>query len=185
MKIAVYSGSFNPLHIGHQAIMEYLSADPRFDLVYLVVSPESPFKAGVRQMSGRERYEAALRAVERHNLTKVKVDDIELGLPAPHYTIHTLDALREREPQNEFTLVIGADNLVDFDKWLDYDRILLEYGVISYPRPGYDERALRQRLMDENPSYRLEIIDVYTADVSSSAIRQELGAGEDVFDCLM
>ena len=95
MRIAVYSGSFNPLHIGHQAIMEYLTKDAAFDWVYLVVSPQSPFKGAENVLTGEERYEAAVAAVKRHPEIRVWVDDIELGMEPPHYTIRTLDALPE------------------------------------------------------------------------------------------
>ena len=113
-KIAVYSGSFNPLHIGHLAIMRHMIEKEGFDYVYLIVSPKNPLKDGISSGTGRERYEAALEAVARRfpgPERKVKVDDIELTMPEPHYTIRTLDALREREPENSFTLIIGADNL--------------------------------------------------------------------------
>ena len=84
MRIAVYSGSFNPLHIGHQAILEYLTREAGFDWVYLVVSPQSPFKDASNALTGRERYEAAVAAVKRHPEIHVWVDDIELGMEPPH-----------------------------------------------------------------------------------------------------
>ena len=89
MRIAVYSGSFNPLHIGHQAIMEYLTLDAAFDWVYLIVSPQSPFKGAENALTGEERYRAAVEAVKRHPEIRVWVDDIELGMEPPHYTIRT------------------------------------------------------------------------------------------------
>ena len=103
MKIAVYTGTFNPLHIGHLAIMEYLTQDRDFGMVYLVVSPQSPFKEFMKVETGVERYRKAVEAVGRHPGLKVRVDDIELGMPAPQYTVRTLDALKAREPENEFT----------------------------------------------------------------------------------
>ena len=139
-RIAVYSGSFNPLHIGHLAIIRHLIEKAGFDMVYLIVSPKNPLKEGISSASGRDRYNAAVEAVKRHfpaetgeqaghsptatgcltagktgvspaSAGKVKVDDIELTMPEPHYTIRTLDTLKEREPDNTFTLVMGADNL--------------------------------------------------------------------------
>ena len=98
MKIAVYSGSFNPLHIGHQAIMEYLTREKEYDWVYLVVSPKNPLKDSISAESGESRYEAAVAAVKRHPELHVWVDDIELRMDPPHYTIRTLDALKQREP---------------------------------------------------------------------------------------
>ncbi len=97
MKIAVYSGSFNPLHIGHQAIMEYLTREKEYDWVYLVVSPKNPLKDSISAESGESRYEAAVAAVKRHPELHVWVDDIELRMDPPHYTIRTLDALKQRE----------------------------------------------------------------------------------------
>ena len=185
MKIAVYSGSFNPLHVGHQAIMEYLTREGAFDWVYLVVSPQSPFKGSENVLTGRERYEAAVEAVKRHPEIRVWVDDIELDMEPPHYTIRTLDALREREPENEFTLVIGADNLESFPRWRDYQRILKEYGILVYPRKGYHRGYLKARLLREDPTYRIELLKAPRVDISSTEIRDGLAAGRDMSKYLM
>ena len=185
MRIAVYSGSFNPLHIGHQAIMEYLTRKEEFDWVYLIVSPQSPFKDAANALSGRERYEAALAAVKRHPDIHVWVDDIELGMEPPHYTIRTLDALREREPENEFTLVIGADNLESFPRWRDYGRILREYGVVVFPRKGYHRGHLKASLLRECPDYRIRLLKAPRIDISSTEIRNGLAAGRDMRKYLM
>ncbi|MCQ2169925.1 MAG: adenylyltransferase/cytidyltransferase family protein, partial [Bacteroidales bacterium] len=117
MRIAVYSGSFDPLHKGHQAIMEFLTSDREFDWVYLVVSPQSPFKSELNNLTALDRYNAAVDAVCRHSELHVWVDDIELHMDPPHYTCRTLDALHQREPENDFTLIIGADNLESFRRW--------------------------------------------------------------------
>ena len=91
MNIAVYGGSFNPLHIGHLAIMKYLVSEGGFDCVYLVVSPKNPLKDGISADSGADRFDAAVEAVKRHfqDDRLIKVDDLELNLPEPHYTIRT------------------------------------------------------------------------------------------------
>ena len=185
MHIAVYSGSFNPLHIGHQAIMEYLTREAGFDWVYLVVSPQSPFKDASYADSGKARYEAAVAAVKRHPALRVRVDDIELGMTPPHYTIRTLDALREREPENDFTLVIGADNLAVFDRWRDSVRILTEYGVAVFPRAGCHRGHDRARLMKACPQARIRLLKAPRVDISSSEIREGLAAGRDMSPWLM
>lgn len=149
MKIAVYSGSFNPLHIGHQAIMEYLTTKAGFDWVYLIVSPKNPLKDSISADSAEDRYWAAVEAVLRHPELHVWVDDIEMKMDPPHYTIRTLDALKRREPENDFTLIIGADNLDDIHRWRDFPRILSDYGVAVFPRKGSDPEATRRRLMEE------------------------------------
>ena len=212
MRIAVYSGSFDPLHIGHQAIMEYLTRERTFDWVYLVISPQNPFKDPSKALSGERRYRAAIDAVRRHPELHVWVDNIELQMDPPHYTIRTLDALRRREPENEFTLVVGADNLENMLRWRDAPRILSEYGVAVYPRKGFDLTKIREILYDKMLSlpsaytldaaalhdtpgtvgfedaehlYKIDIIDAPIVDISSTRIREGLAAGEDISAWMM
>lgn len=211
MRIAVYSGSFNPLHIGHKAIMEYLTNEKKFDWVYLIVSPKNPLKSNISADSGEARFNAAVEALGRHPELNVKVDDIELKMPPPHYTIKTLDALKRREPDNEFTLIIGADNLSSIHRWRDFPRILAEYGVAVYPRTGFDIVSLRRELMEEcknfpslyvldeaesgadrltledtdNHFYDIEILDAPLVDISSTEIRDGIMHGHDMSEYLM
>lgn len=181
MDIAVYPGSFNPLHTGHLAIMKCLTERMGFDQVYLVVSPQNPFKGKELRQSGQERYEAAVRAVARHPELEVKVDDIELHMPAPQYTIRTLDALAAREPENRFTLVIGADNLEAILRWKDPERILAEYGVAVYPRKGFDMEAIKAGLLEKAAEkgleFRIKTVDAPIVEISSSEIRQAISEG--------
>lgn len=194
MKIAVYSGSFDPLHIGHLAIMEYLTREGEFDWVYLVISPQNPLKDPSKAASGRARYEAAVEAVLRHPELHVWVDDIELSMEPPSYTIRTLDALKEREPENDFTLVIGADNLASMRRWRDYRRILTEYGVVVYPRSGFDLDEVAESLRregagnadgKEDTTYDIRIVDAPMVDISSTLIREGLAQGLDMSEYLM
>ena len=211
MRIAVYSGSFDPLHIGHQAIMERLTATREFDWVYLVISPQNPLKDPSKALSAQRRYEDAIAAVRRHPELHVWVDNIELEMPAPTYTIRTLDALKKREPENDFTLVIGADNLENIHRWRDAARILNEYGVAVYPRKGYDMARMREMLLEEcrhfpvpyvldasqgagpgavsledlDRFYHIRLIDAPIVDISSTQIREMQARGEDVSRFLM
>lgn len=213
MRIAVYSGSFDPLHIGHQAIMEYLTNEREFDWVYLVISPQNPCKDPSKALSAQQRYEAAIDAVRRHPELHVWVDDIELSMPAPHYTIKTLDALKKREPENDFTLVMGADNLHGIHKWRDAPRLLSEYGVAVYPRKGFDLKKIQSTLFKESrlmPApyvldsysihalpgtvgfedaqegmYKIEVIDAPIVDISSTEIREAEAKGIDMSEYLM
>ena len=180
-RVAVYSGSFNPLHIGHLAIMKHLVEEAGFDMVYLIVSPKNPLKDGISSDSARDRFNAAVAAVNRHFApeSEVKVDDIELTMPEPHYTIRTLDALKEREPGNTFTLTIGSDNLADIRKWKDYQRILREYGIAVFPRTGFDTEALRTELLNEDPAYRITLLNAEMVDISSTIIREAIASGND------
>ena len=185
MNIAVYSGSFNPLHKGHEAIIRFLTAKAGFDLVYLVVTPQNPFKDAHTLPAGQGRYDAALQAVSRHPDLKVAVQDIELKMTPPQYTIRTLDALREREPENVFTLVIGADNLHGFGGWRVHERILLEYGVVVFPRKGYHRGHDRAALLRENPAYKITLLKAPLVTISSTQIRQGLSEGKDMSHWLM
>lgn len=185
MNIAVYSGSFNPLHIGHLAIMKHMTDEAGYDYVYLVVSPKNPLKDGISSDSGRKRYEAAVEAVCRHPELKVWVDDIELEMPEPHYTIRTLDSLQEREPENSFTLVMGADNLADIRRWKDYRRILKDYGVAVFPRNGFELKTVKADLIDEDPEYRIRLLEAEMVDISSTIIRNAIASGEDASEWLM
>ncbi len=213
MRIAVYSGSFDPLHIGHQAIMEYLTRVRDFDWVYLVISPQNPLKSPEKALSAQKRYEEAIQAVRRHPDLHVWVDNIELAMPAPHYTVKTLDALKKREPDNDFTLVIGADNLNGIHKWRDAPRLLNEYGVAVYPRIGFDIEQIRKTLFEECRNipapyvldsystrtmegtvgfedapeflYKIQIIDAPVVNISSTEIREAQDKGIDMSEFLM
>ena len=193
-KTAIYSGSFNPLHIGHLAIIKHMIEEAGFDMVYLIVSPKNPLKDGISSATGTDRYKAAIEAVRRHFPTDsyaaeqegpVKVDDIELNMPEPHYTIRTLDALKKREPENIFTFVMGADNLSDIRRWRDYTRILKEFGVAVYPRKGFDLDKIKQDLLNEDPAYKIQILNAEMVDISSTEIRNALASGQDISHLLM
>lgn len=185
--VAVYGGSFNPLHIGHLAIIRYMIEEAGFDMVYLIVSPKNPLKDGISSASGPERYHAAVEAVRRYPelYGKVKVDDIELNMPEPHYSIRTLDALRKREPSSRFTIIMGADNLADIRRWRDYSRILKEFGTAVYPRRGFDLTEIKQDLLEEDPAYKIKVMDASMVDISSTYIREAAARGEDISDLLM
>lgn len=185
MKVAVYSGSFNPLHKGHEAIIRFLTEAAGFDIVYLIVTPQNPFKEAHARPTGRERFLAAVEAVNRHPDLKVKPSDIEIDMEPPQYTIRTLDALKALEPYNNFTLVIGADNLDCFGGWRFHERILLEYGVVVFPRKGYHRGRAKARLMKENPSYRIELLKAPLVTISSTQIREGIANGEDMTKWLM
>ena len=185
MNVAVYSGSFNPLHKGHEAIIRFLTEEAGFDVVYLVVTPQNPFKSAHSRPTGRERFEAAAEAVKRHPDLKVKVLDTELNMPAPQYTVNTLDLLKSNEPQNDFTLVIGADNLESFSGWRFHERILLEYGVVVFPRKGYHRGYAKARLLRENPAYRITLLEAPLVTISSTEIREGTAKGLDMSGWLM
>ena len=188
MRVAVYSGSFDPLHIGHLAILERICSDGRYDAVYLVVSPQNPLKDPSKAANARARFDAAVQAVARHPELPVRVEGIEMEMAPPHYTVRTLDALAAREPQNRFTLVMGADNLAVIRDWKDWRRILTEYGVAVYPRAGFDLKAIRKELaalaVPSRP-FKIRLLDAPLVEISSTRIREGIARGEDMSDYLM
>lgn len=186
MRIAVYCGTFYPLHVGHLAVMMHLAGHPAFDMVYLVVSPQNPFKDADNALTAQERYLAAVEAVARYPELegKVFVDDIELHMPPPSYTVRTLDALKEREPENDFVLVMGADNIEHFDRWREWRRIIGEYGVVVYPRSGTDAEKYVTALAEEYPG-RVSLLDAMKVDISSTEIRNAVAEGRETYEYRM
>ena len=178
----VFGGSFHPLHIGHLAILRALCERDEVDRVLLVVSPKNPLKDGISADSALDRLEAAREALARHLelAGKVEVCDIEFRLGPPNFTIRTLDALAEELgkvgvlPDTDLRLAVGGDQLADFRRWKDYARILLEYGLLVYPREGFDSPALCEDLLHENPAYRITLFDAPLFNISSTALREGL-----------
>ncbi len=131
--IAIYGGSFDPVHNGHTMIASQVAALPEIDEVWLMVSPENPFKQGRRMAPGPDRLEMARHSVE--GLHGVEVTDFEFSLPRPSYTYTTLRALADKYSGCRFMIIIGSDNWRDFAAWREARRIAEEFGVIVYPRP--------------------------------------------------
>lgn len=160
-------------------------------MVYLIVSPKNPLKDSISIDSATGRFNAAVEAVNRHfnhtsgNGCRIKVDEIELKMEAPHYTIRTLEALKEREPENTFTLIMGADNLGCIRKWKEYQRILTDFGIAVFPRKGDDIVKLKQDLLNENPAYKIKLLNAPLVTVSSTQLREAASRGEDISHLLM
>ena len=184
--VVVYSGSFNPLHIGHKAIIQELSR--RYDWVYLIVTPKNPLKIDIDENTVDDRIDAAHKAMLKNEIFNVTVSDIEKNMLPPYYTIRTLDELQKQNPKNSFSLVIGADNLRQLREWKDYQRILLEYGVIVFPRGKDDVNVLenlRYEYLKENTGYKIEIINTLIPNISSTEIRTAIKDGINVDNLLM
>ncbi|MFA6247018.1 MAG: nicotinate (nicotinamide) nucleotide adenylyltransferase [Mucilaginibacter sp.] len=136
MKIGLLFGSFNPIHIGHLIIANYMANYTALDKVWLVVSPQNPLKKYGDLINTYDRLEMAKLATD--NATNIAVSDVELKLPQPSYTIDTLTHLKEKYPEHDFALIMGSDNLVTLHKWKNYKMILRDYQIFVYPRPGYE-----------------------------------------------
>lgn len=166
--IGILGGSFNPVHVGHVMLASYLSQYTSLDAVWLTLSPCNPLKNTDAFVADEHRLAMLQLAVE--SVPNADVCDIELSLPRPSYTIKTLDTLKEQCPEKQFRLVIGSDNWLIFDKWKDYQRIIADYGVVVYPRPGYE--------IEEINTPGVEFVNATVINLSSTFIREGYIAGK-------
>lgn len=167
----IYGGSFNPIHNGHTQLAERLCQDYGLDEMWLLVSPRNPLKQEVTDLLDEEaRLSLARLAVRRHPC--LKVSDFEFRLPRPSYTAHTLEALRKAYPDRRFTLVIGADNWLSFNRWKSPDEILRHHRILIYPRPGYPVDAATL------PS-GVCLADTPLIDISSTELRRIIASSGD------
>lgn len=167
MRVGIYSGSFNPVHLGHVALADYIVHQGLVDEVWLIRSPHNPLKRSADLMPDDLRLRLLQTAIEGH--TGLRVSTIEDDMPTPNYTINTLCRLRDEYPEHEFYLIIGADNWLIFDHWRNWQQILSEFHLIVYPRPGYDMPHICQ---SEYPT--VQTVDAPLYDISSTQIRQRM-----------
>ena len=132
MKIGLYFGTFNPIHVGHLIIANHLIEHSNLDEVWMVVTPHNPFKKKKSLLDNHHRFEMVYKATE--NYPKIKPSDIEFKLPQPNYTTHTLAHISEVYPDKEFCLIMGEDNLKNFHKWKNFEIILEHHQIYVYPR---------------------------------------------------
>lgn len=132
MKVGLYFGTFNPIHIGHLAIANHMAEYSDLDAIWMVVTPHNPFKKKSTLLDNNHRYEMVNIATEEYS--KIQPSNIEFKLPQPNYTVNTLAHLQEKYPKYEFCLIMGEDNLKSLHKWKNYEVILANHNVYVYPR---------------------------------------------------
>ncbi len=169
--IGILGGSFNPVHIGHMMLASYMAQWGYVDSVWLTLSPRNPLKKNPVELLPYLKRLTMLK-IALKGARKLDVCDIELTMPTPSYTIDTLDLLASRNPGKRFRLIIGSDNWAVFDKWREGQRILDDYGVIVYPRPGYP--------VDSAHVDGMEVVDAPTINISSTFIRSAIAKGRDM-----
>jgi nicotinate-nucleotide adenylyltransferase len=136
MKIGLFFGSFNPIHVGHLIIANYMATQTDLQQIWLVVSPQNPLKLKNTLARDRDRLNMVQLAIDDNKM--LRASDIEFKLPKPSFTIDTLTYLNEKYPQHEFALIMGGDNLATLSKWKNYEQILRGYDIYVYQRPEYD-----------------------------------------------
>lgn len=162
MKIGLFFGSFNPIHMGHLIIANLMAETTDLKKVWFVVSPQNPFKPSKGLLHEFDRYDMVRAAI--FNNFNLEVSDIEFHLPKPSYTIHTLVHLHEKFPDKEFKIIMGEDNLASFTRWKNYERILEDYGLYVYRRPNV-------QLSDLHSHPNVTFVEAPLLDISATFIR--------------
>lgn len=171
IKTGIFGGSFNPIHIGHLALANYLCEYSDLDEIWFLVSPHNPLKEQSDLWNDNLRLELVKLAVADY--PRFHASDFEFHLPRPSYTVNTLDALQAACPEREFTLIIGADNWEIFPRWYKATEILAKHRVMVYPRPGYS-------INSEGLPSSVQVVNTPLLEVSSTFIRQALKEEKDI-----
>ena len=173
MKIGLFFGTFNPIHVGHLTIANHMVEYTDLDQVWFVVTPHSPFKKKNSLLDDHQRLEMVYRAVKDY--AKLRQSDIEFNQPQPNYTINTLSYLEEKYPEHSFALIMGEDNLKSFHKWKNY-RVMLElYDIYVYPRMSVGNVETK---FEDHP--KIHHIDAPIMELSSTFIRRSIKEGKNV-----
>ena len=175
-RVAVFGGSFSPVHSGHIAVAQGVLTRGLADEVWMTPCRLNPLKDGSALLPDSTRIYLLEKAVDWVNSrladSPVKICDVELGMPSPSYTADTLRLLALKYPEHNFRLLTGADSYLDFERWKDWEWIESNFSPVVYPRPGSKMERLR-------PSWTL-LDNVEETDISSTVLREKLNAGEDV-----
>ncbi|GLR16600.1 nicotinate (nicotinamide) nucleotide adenylyltransferase [Portibacter lacus] len=171
MKIGLYFGSFNPVHVGHMIIANHIVQYTDMDQLWMVVSPHNPHKNKKSLAKDYDRLHLVTLAIAEN--PNIRASNIEFSLPKPSYTIDTLTYIKEKYPDHEFSLIMGGDNLGSFHKWKNYEIILKNHDIYVYKRPSYELGEL-----ENHP--RISIVEAPMLDISSSFIRNSIKNGRSI-----
>ena len=171
MKIGLFFGSFNPIHVGHLIIANRMAYCTDLEQVWFVVSPQNPFKKNKSLLHEQDRLTMVDKAISDNY--RLKTSNIEFTMPKPSYTIDTLTKLVERHPTHEFKLIMGEDNLVQFENWKNYEKILEYYEIYVYPRPNTPEHHFKN-----HP--KVKFIEAPLLDISATFIRNSIKEGKPI-----
>ena len=166
MRIGLFFGSFNPIHIGHLVIADVMANQTDLEQVWFVVSPLNPFKSSSALLHEFDRLKMVELAIADN--FNFKASDVEFNMPRPSYTADTLAYLSDKHPQHEFKLIIGEDNLVHFHKWKNYESVLENFGLYVYPRPQVDKEKIKVKHAN------IHYVDSPMLDISATFIRNSI-----------
>lgn len=177
MKIGLYFGTFNPIHVGHLIIANHMVENSDLDEIWMVVTPHNPFKKKSSLLENHHRYELVYKATE--NYPKIKPSDIEFKLPQPNYTVHTLAHISDTFTDKEFCLIMGEDNLKSFHKWKNFETILEHHSIYVYPRISEGKTATQ---FDNHP--KITSVNAPIIQISSTMIRNGIRDGKNIMPML-
>jgi len=173
MKIGLFFGTFNPIHVGHMIIGNYMAEYSDLDEVWFVVTPHNPLKKKDTLLADLHRYRMVEEATEE--FPKLKPSNIEFGLPQPNYTVNTLAYLQEKYPGETFCLIMGEDNLQSFHKWKNYEVLLENYNIYVYPRIFKERKAKFEKYQG-----KYTFVDSPIIEISSTFIRNAVKEKKDI-----
>ena len=176
-KVGLFFGSFNPIHIGHLVIASHIAESELVDEVWFVVSPQNPFKEKKSLIEDYHRLALVNEAIEDED--RLKSCDIEFTMPKPSYTSNTLAYLMDKYPKNEFSLIMGEDNIKSFHKWKNYETILNNHSIVVYPRLGVSDHLQADKSIRSHTNVHL-LEDIPIMKISASYIRKRIKEGKSV-----
>ncbi len=170
MNIGLYFGSFNPIHMGHLILANYVYEETPMDKIWFVLSPQNPFKDEKNLLREHDRLHLTQLAVEDDN--RFRASDVEFSLPKPSYTVHTLMHLKEKFPLENFHIIMGSDSYQNLPHWKNAQVILENYPIIVYRRPGFE--------VEKHPGSKTMMLDAPLLDISATQIRTMLRQGKSI-----
>ena len=170
MKIGLYFGSFNPIHVGHLILSNHILNVSDLEKIWFVVSPLNPFKEPENLINEYDRLHLVQKAIEDD--ARLKASDIEFLLPKPSYTIHTLTYLEEKYPDHSFSIIMGSDSFQNLDKWKNSEIIIKNYSIIIYKRKGFQ--------VNNKLNANIQIMDAPLLEISSTHIRELVRTGKSI-----
>jgi len=175
IKKGLFFGSFDPIHNGHIEIVDFFINNKILNEVIFVVTPENPFKSGIKNHNFKKRYEAV--EIATMDNPKIIISDIEFKLPSPNFTCDTLKFLRTEKPEIEYVFLMGSDLLEDFDEWKNYKDIINHHNLYVYPR--VNKNSIPEKFKS---NLNIKLFDAPVMEVSSSLIREKHKNGESIKD---
>ena len=171
MNVGLYFGSFNPIHVGHLIIANYIIQNTNLEQVWFVISPQNPLKKSSSLLN--EYHRLYLVQVSIEDEPSLKASDIEFRLPKPSYTIDTLTYLTEKYPSHKFTVIMGSDSYQNLPEWKNYQQLLKEYPVVVYERPGFKSENIYD-------GAHVDFLKAPLLEISSTYIRKIIREGKSI-----